>query len=315
MSAAIQIENVHKHYGDLHALNGMSLTIEEGEFFGLLGPNGAGKSTLINIVAGLTRMTSGQVSVLGRDVVRDYRHSRECLGVVPQEIVYDPFFTVRELLRIQAGYFGKSKAEADPWIDALLDGLHLSDKANTNMRALSGGMKRRVLIAQALVHKPRVVILDEPTAGVDVELRTTLWEFVQELHQKGHTIVLTTHYLEEAENLCQRIAIINKGELVALDDKDALMSRGVGKSCTVCVTLSAPLLNVPTILQNKIKQAADNRLDIVMDRDCDSLVSIIDEIRAAGGDIVDLRTEEADLEDVFIELTGSKVPSAAGIAK
>ncbi len=304
MSTAIQINQVHKHYGDLQALKGVSLNIEQGEFFGLLGPNGAGKSTLINIIAGLTRMTSGQVSVLGHDVVKDYRASRQCLGVVPQEIVYDPFFTVRELLRIQAGYFGKGKT-AESWIDALLDGLHLSDKADTNMRALSGGMKRRVLIAQALVHQPQVVILDEPTAGVDVELRTTLWEFVKELHSKGHTIVLTTHYLEEAENLCERIAIINKGDLIALDDKDALMARGVGKNCTVHVTLASPLVNISEALKSKIKLAENNHLDLVLDRDTDSLVSMIDEIRAAGGDIQDLRTEEADLEDVFIELTAA----------
>ncbi len=302
MPPAIQIDNVHKHYGELHALNGMSLTIEAGEFFGLLGPNGAGKSTLINIIAGLTRMSSGRVSVLGHDVVSDYRRSRHCLGVVPQEIVYDPFFTVRELLRIQAGYFGKGKG-IEPWIDALLDGLHLSDKADTNMRALSGGMKRRVLIAQALVHKPRVVILDEPTAGVDVELRATLWEFVQALHRDGHTIVLTTHYLEEAENLCQRIAIINQGELVALDDKEALMARGVGRTCNVCVMLARPLRQIPEELKSKIKLLDQNRLELVMHRDSDTLVSIIDIIRAAGGEIIDLKTEEADLEDVFIELT------------
>lgn len=304
MLPAIHIDNVHKHYGELRALNGMSLSIEQGEFFGLLGPNGAGKSTLINIVAGLTRMTSGTARVMGHDVVNDYRQSRKCLGVVPQEIVYDPFFTVRELLRIQAGYFGKGKA-VEPWIDDLLDGLHLSDKADTNMRALSGGMKRRVLIAQALVHKPEVVILDEPTAGVDVELRATLWEFVQGLHRDGHTIVLTTHYLEEAENLCQRIAIINRGEMVALDDKESLMARGVGKTCSVHMVLAQSLQQIPESLQNKIKQIDGNTLELVMHRDQDTLVSLIDEVRAAGGQIEDLKTEEADLEDVFIELTKS----------
>ncbi|MFC1750314.1 ABC transporter ATP-binding protein [Pseudomonadota bacterium] len=302
MPSAIHIDNVHKHYGELHALNGMSLTIEQGEFFGLLGPNGAGKSTLINIIAGLTHMTSGHVSVMGHNVVSDYRHSRECLGVVPQEIVYDPFFTVRELLRIQAGYFGKGK-EVEPWIDALLEGLHLSDKANTNMRALSGGMKRRVLIAQALVHKPQVVILDEPTAGVDVELRSSLWEFVQALHHDGHTIVLTTHYLEEAENLCDRIAIINRGELIALDEKEVLLARGVGKTCNVCMVLAQPLQQIPERLQSKIKHIEGNHIELLMHRDKETLVSLIDDVRAAGGDIVDLKTEEADLEDVFIELT------------
>jgi ABC-2 type transport system ATP-binding protein len=302
MSAAIQIEDVHKHYGPVHALKGMSLTIEKGEFFGLLGPNGAGKSTLINIIAGLTRMDSGHVTVMGHDVVHDYRRSRHCLGVVPQELVFDPFFSVREMLRIQAGYFGKGR-ESGPWIDALLDGLKLSDKADSNMRALSGGMKRRALIAQALVHKPEVVILDEPTAGVDVELRTSLWEFVQALHREGHTIVLTTHYLEEAENLCERIAIINEGRLVALDEKDALMARGVGKTRNVSVTLATPLENIDHSLASKMKEMEGVQLEFVLNRESDSIISLVDELRGLGGEIVDLRTREADLEDVFIELT------------
>ncbi len=302
MNLAIQIDNVHKHYGDVHALKGLSLNIEKGEFFGLLGPNGAGKSTLINIIAGLTRMDSGHVSVMGHDVVSSYRQSRQSLGVVPQELVFDPFFSVREILQIQAGYFGKAK-QSPAWIDALLEGLNLTDKADSNMRALSGGMKRRVLIAQALVHKPEVVILDEPTAGVDVELRSSLWSFVKELHNDGHTIVLTTHYLEEAENLCQRIAIVNQGQLIALDSKESLLARGVGSTCTVSVTLSKPINNLTDLLKDKLKSCDGTRFEFVLNRDTDTIISLVDSLRSLGAEIIDLRTEDADLEDVFIELT------------
>ena len=302
MMPAIQIDNVHKHYGKVHALRGMSLTIQQGEFFGLLGPNGAGKSTLINIIAGLTRKNSGDVTVMGHDVVKAYRQSRYSLGVVPQELVYDPFFNVRELLRIQAGYFGKGK-EINPWIDELLEGLKLTDKADVNMQALSGGMKRRVLIAQALVHKPPVVILDEPTAGVDVELRNSLWQFVQGLHREGHTIVLTTHYLEEAENLCERIAIINDGAVVALDTKEALLERGVGNTCRVVITLAKPLAQIPVVLQTMLKAHEQNRIEFTLQRGSDSIMALIDTLVSSGAEISDIKTEDADLEDVFIELT------------
>jgi len=202
MTAAVSIRGVHKRYQNVHALKGVDLDIQRGEFFGLLGPNGAGKSTLINILAGLARLDAGSVAVLGHDVAKDYRQARRVLGVVPQELVYDPFFSVREVLRLQAGYFGLGH-ENDVWIEELLQALMLVDKAETNMRSLSGGMKRRVLVAQALVHRPPVVVLDEPTAGVDVELRKSLWQFIQRLHHEGHTIVLTTHYLEEAEALAE----------------------------------------------------------------------------------------------------------------
>lgn len=205
------------------ALDDVSLTIEHGEFFGLLGPNGAGKTTLISIIAGLAHATSGSARVCGHDVITDFRQARRSLGVVPQEIVYDPFFTVRETLRLQSGYFGLRNN--DDWIDEVLANLGLDDKANTNMRALSGGMKRRVLVAQALVHRPPVIILDEPTAGVDVDLRRTLWEFIARLNKEGHTILLTTHYLEEAEALCGRIAMLKNGKVVALDTTQALLAR------------------------------------------------------------------------------------------
>ncbi|TAL88291.1 MAG: ABC transporter ATP-binding protein [Candidimonas sp.] len=205
------------------ALDNVSLSVEHGEFFGLLGPNGAGKTTMISILAGLVRATSGKIEVCGHDVVTDYKQARRSLGVVPQEIVYDPFFTVRETLRIQSGYFGLRNN--DDWIDEILSNLGLSDKADANMRALSGGMKRRVLVAQALVHRPPVIILDEPTAGVDVDLRRALWDFISRLNKAGHTVLLTTHYLEEAEALCGRVAMLKAGHIVALDTTQALLAR------------------------------------------------------------------------------------------
>ncbi|MBP8902504.1 MAG: ABC transporter ATP-binding protein, partial [Thiobacillaceae bacterium] len=197
MAAAVRLRGLHKRFPRVHALRGIDLEIAEGEFFALLGPNGAGKTTLISILAGLTRATDGSVSIMGFDVARQYRQARRALGVVPQELVYDPFFTVRETLRLQSGYFGLRRNDA--WIDELLANLGLADKADTYTRLLSGGMKRRVLVAQALVHKPPVIVLDEPTAGVDVELRQSLWHFIRRLNRDGHTILLTTHYLEEAE--------------------------------------------------------------------------------------------------------------------
>ncbi len=226
MVAAVSIIDVVKHFGSLQALAGVSLDIEAGEFFGLLGPNGAGKTTLISCLAGLIRPDSGALKVLGHDVIQDFRQARRLLGVVPQELVFDPFFNVRETLQIQSGYFGIRKN--DDWIDEILHNLDLTSKANVNMRRLSGGMKRRVLVAQALVHKPPVIVLDEPTAGVDVELRQGLWQFVRRLNNEGHTIILTTHYLEEAEALCGRIALMKQGRVVALDSTANLMAAHPG---------------------------------------------------------------------------------------
>lgn len=238
-SFAIEFDHIHKTYAaprakwwqqfsqnrqpGFKALQDVSLQVGHGEFFGLLGPNGAGKTSLISILAGLARASEGRASVCGHDVVSDYKLARRSLGVVPQELVYDPFFTVRETLRLQSGYYGLR--HNDDWIDEVLHNLGLSDKANANMRALSGGMKRRVLVAQALVHRPPVIVLDEPTAGVDVDLRRSLWEFISRLNRQGHTILLTTHYLEEAETLCGRIAMLKRGRIVALDTTDALLAR------------------------------------------------------------------------------------------
>lgn len=245
-SVAVEISSVSKSFTNkrtgktLQALDDISLTIQQGEFFALLGPNGAGKSTLINLMAGLVKIDSGWVKVMNYDVVSEYSSSRQILGVVPQELVYDPFFSVEELLQLQSGYFGYG-AENQTWIEDLLNELHLADKRKVSMHHLSGGMKRRALIAQALVHKPKVLVLDEPTAGVDVELRRSLWNFAQRLHRDGTTIILTTHYLEEAEELCDRMAILNNGKIVALDTKDNLLQGsklGDGKSSLEEVFLS-----------------------------------------------------------------------------
>jgi len=297
---AVFIDQVHKRFGAVKALNGVSFSIEQGEFFGLLGPNGAGKSTLINSLAGLTRADQGTLQIMGYDVVTEYRHARMNVGVVPQELVYDPFFTVREFLRFQSGYFGVAERSGD-WIDELLEALDLADKADVNMRALSGGMKRRVLIGQALVHKPPVVVLDEPTAGVDVELRQQLWTFIRRLHAEGHTIVLTTHYLEEAEQLCDRIAIIDHGELIALDSKSDLLARGIFRS--LHVVASRDIQSVPAAVEDKVKAVHGCSMELRLRRDSDSVVEVLDTIRGAGIDVKDIHMEDDDLEDVFMQLT------------
>jgi ABC-2 type transport system ATP-binding protein len=291
---------VHKRYRQVHALRGVDLEIRAGEFFGLLGPNGAGKSTLINITAGLTRADAGRVTVLGDDVVRDYRKTRRSLGVVPQELVFDPFFTVRELLRLQAGYFGVRRAH-EAWIEELIAALGLSDKADANMRTLSGGQKRRVLIAQALVHRPEVVVLDEPTAGVDVELRHTLWTFVRRLHREGHTIVLTTHYLEEAEQLCERIGIIHRGRMVALDTTRALLARGIHQT-RLRVTFSEAPAALPEPLAALCVSRKDSTLEFRVENPGD-IAAVLDAVRALHIGMVAVETAAPDLEDIFLTLT------------
>jgi ABC-2 type transport system ATP-binding protein len=227
MRPAIEIRGVRKTYGAVQAIAGIDLVVPRGDVLALLGPNGAGKTTLVNVVAGLARADAGVVSVLGHDVVREYRGARRALGVVPQELVFDPFFQVREVLRLQAGYFGLGR-EQDPWIDELLAALGLTDKAGAAMRTLSGGMKRRVLVAQALVHRPAILVLDEPTAGVDVEMRRGLWELVRKLNRDGTTVVLVTHHFEEAEALCKRVAVLAKGRLAALETMAGLLAGASG---------------------------------------------------------------------------------------
>jgi len=301
-ASAISLCGVTKRYGNLTALNDISFDIYQGEFFGLLGPNGAGKSTLISALAGLLKVDSGELSVMGANVEADYRRARQNLGVVPQEIVMDPFFTVRETLQFQSGYFGVRNNEK--WIDELLSQLNLSDKANTNMRKLSGGMKRRVLIAQALVHKPQVLVLDEPTAGVDVELRQSMWRFVRKLHKDGHTIVLTTHYLEEAEELCDRIAIVDKGEMIALETKEDLLARGLGSKLLVRAT--HPLEAIPSEYTERIVRLEGNEVELTFYRDSDSVMDILDCLRAASIQIDYVSVLNDSLEDVFVRMTGNQ---------
>ena len=305
---AIAIQNVEKRYASTYALKGVSFDIRRGEYFGLLGPNGAGKSTLISIIAGLTHASAGSVAVLGHDVRRDFRAARRSLGVVPQELVYDPFFPVRDTLRLQAGYYGCGK-DHWPWIEELLERLDLTDKAGQSMRALSGGMKRRVLIAQALVHKPDVVILDEPTAGVDVELRRTLWDFTRELNEAGHTIVLTTHYLEEAEELCDRIAILNHGELAVLEDKRALLDRHPYRF--LALQLSGNGGELPWQVQRLIEDRRGDTLDLKLRQGEDFIGDVIEGIRGAGYRISDVHTREPSLESIFMELTMGSDEDAA----
>ncbi|UTH76120.1 ABC transporter ATP-binding protein [Chromobacterium sp. IIBBL 290-4] len=294
MSHAIEIEAVSKRYGQLQALDKVSFTVEPGEFFALLGPNGAGKTTLISALAGLARPDSGAIRVMGHDVVGDFRQARRALGVVPQELVFDPFLSVRETLRFQSGYFGLSRNDA--WIDEMLDKLGLADKADSNMRALSGGMKRRVMVAQALVHRPPVVVLDEPTAGVDVELRQSLWAFVQELNRAGTTIVLTTHYLEEAETLCGRIAMLKKGKLLALENKDKLLAHSARRE--VAVKLSAAL---PASLAARKLREEDGRIVLQL-ADLSELEGVLAELRQARVEVRELNVVETDLESVFVKM-------------
>ena len=294
---AVSFQSVYKTFptahGPFQALSGVSLDIAEGEFFGLLGPNGAGKTTLISILAGLARATSGRVRVLGHDVQGDFAAARQRLGVVPQELVFDPFFNVRETLRLQSGYFGVKNNDA--WIDELLESLGLADKAQANMRQLSGGMKRRVLVAQALVHKPPIIVLDEPTAGVDVELRQTLWQFVARLNRQGHTVLLTTHYLEEAEALCTRLAMLKHGSVVALGSMSELLA---SSSTNVLrfktdAALPADLAALARVTGRVAQLPAQNAQEIEQ---------ILAALRAAGVRVEDVEIRKADLEDVFLNV-------------
>lgn len=294
MIPAIRIAGVTKRFRSLQALAGVDLEVAQGEFFGLLGPNGAGKTTLISSLAGLARPDSGTLEVMGHDVVKDYRAARLALGVVPQELVFDPFFSVREMLKIQSGYFGIRSN--DDWIDEILHHLDLTGKAGANMRMLSGGMKRRALVAQALVHRPPVIVLDEPTAGVDVELRQGLWQFIRKLNQDGHTIVLTTHYLEEAETLCGRIAMLKAGRVVALDTTANLLQRFA--SHTLRVSLAEPI-TLAGPLAGKLLKTEGATLEFGFD-DFDEVADLLAGVRTCGGKVVDMVLGKPDMEQVFV---------------
>ncbi|KKW68265.1 ABC transporter ATP-binding protein [Lampropedia cohaerens] len=296
---AVSFQSVSKIYptaqGGFKALHEVSLDIREGEFLGLLGPNGAGKTSLIAILAGLATATSGTVKVQGYDVRKDYAQTRQRLGIVPQELVYDPFFTVREMLRFQSGYFGIKGNDA--WIDELLHELGLADKAEANMRQLSGGMKRRVLVAQALVHRPPIIVLDEPTAGVDVELRQTLWHFIDRLNREGHTVLLTTHYLEEAEALCHRIAMLKRGRIVALEDTTTLLS-SASHSVLQFKTDDA----LPDTLASQAR--VTGRVVQIPAREAGDVERLLAALREAGVKVQDMEIRRADLEDVFVAIMG-----------
>jgi ABC-2 type transport system ATP-binding protein len=300
MTISISVNSVTKRYegvrGNLNALQNVSLQIEEGEFFGLLGPNGAGKTTLISILAGLIRATDGSITVHGHDVQKDFAAARKALGVVPQELVFDPFFSVRESLRIQSGYFGVKNN--DDWIDELLQSLGLTDKQDANMRQLSGGMKRRVLVAQALVHKPPVIVLDEPTAGVDVELRQTLWQFIAKLNKLGSTVLLTTHYLEEAEALCSRLAMLKNGKVVALEKTSTLLKAASSNVLRFKIDSELPsdLAAKARITGRIVQFPAHNALEIEQ---------YLAAVRSAGIEAQDVEIRKADLEDVFLDVMGA----------
>jgi ABC-2 type transport system ATP-binding protein len=291
---AIRVRDLKKRFRTTQALDGVSIEIQMGEFFGLLGPNGAGKTTLISILAGLARADSGYAEVMGHDVVRDYRRTRRDLGVVPQELVYDPFFNVRETLRIQSGYFGLKNN--DGWIDEIMHHLDLVPHADKNTQTLSGGMKRRLLVAQALVHKPPVIVLDEPTAGVDVELRRSLWAFISRLNREGHTILLTTHYLQEAEALCGRIAMLKAGRVVACDTTRNLLRR-TSEHCAALRLADAP----PGAWAARLQALPDGGWRFAFG-EFSELEALLAAVRTAGGRVTEMQVLEADLEDVFTDI-------------
>ena len=304
MKKAIEFKSVKKNYKQLKAVDGISLTVEQGEFFGIIEPNGESKSTMINMLAGLVRPSSGSINVMGFDVLKDYQNARHSVGIVPQELVFDPFFNVREMLRFQAGYFGKGKSN-DEWIDEIIGRLDLTDKKSTNMRMLSGGMKRRALIAQALVHRPPVIVLDEPTAGVDVELRQRLWAFIKELNKEGHTIILTTHYLEEAETLCNRVGMMRSGKLVALDTTKNLLKKFAAKNLKLRLNLDKKN-GSPLSLAGIQYSLSDDWFTFELKKISD-VASIIDKLKQKNIEILDMETVDPDLENVFLKLTRKKV--------
>ena len=301
MEAAISIRKLSKYYGDVRALDNFSMEVKDGEFFGFLGPNGAGKTTTINILAGLTTYEDGEVKVFGKDVVREYREARRSIGLVPQEFNFDDYFTVAEILRFYAGYFGIGRREANKRVDELLDQFDLAPKREVHVRELSGGMKRRLLIARALIHEPRILILDEPTAGVDVELRRNLWRSMQQLNKQGTTILLTTHYIEEAERLAKKIGIINNGKIIALDDTDNLIEQLHWNNLDL--TLTKPIEAIPQPLTKyKTFLLDDNKIRIVCEGNAGE-TEILRDVAKAGLEVRRKEVTRSSLEDIFIDLT------------
>ena len=298
---AIKIENLSKVYtGGKQALHDVSFDVAQGSIFGLLGPNGAGKSTLINILAGLVMKSSGSATIWGFDIDQHPRNAKASIGIVPQEIMFDPFFTPKEALELQAGLYGVPKAKRRTM--ELLKAVRLEDKADAYARTLSGGMKRRLLVAKAMVHAPPVIVLDEPTAGVDIELRQQLWDYVVELNRQGVTVVLTTHYLEEAEQLCDQIAIINHGKLIANKPTKELV--GMAREKAVVLTLDRDVANAPAHEAfGKSEMIGDRVVEITYNKDRMNAGDVLAAIQGLGFGIVDVTTKEADLEDVFLNLT------------
>ena len=298
---ALDVRGVSKFYGTLQALDRITLTIARGELFGLLGPNGAGKSTLINIVTGLVRRAAGEVKVFGYDVERDYKASRSLVGAVPQELIYDHFFTVRQTLKIQSGYYGLR--DNGTWVEELLQRLELKEHENKTIRELSGGMKRRLLVAKAMVHRPAILILDEPTAGVDVALRRSLWDLVRQVHSEGTTVVLTTHYLDEAEELCERVGIIDHGVFVALDRKETLMQRIHNRRVTLLFGARVERLPEELVRLGGVLSEDGWRATLRVDRSDGSLQKVVESLGRLGLPLSDIEVAGAGLEDVFLELT------------
>ena len=301
MQAAISIRDLAKRYSNgKQALDDVSFDVERGSIFGLLGPNGAGKSTIINILAGMVRKTSGHASIWGFDIDANPRNAKASIGIVPQEIMFDPFFTPFETLELFAGLYGVPKDKRRSM--ELLKAVRLEDKADAYARTLSGGMKRRLLVAKAMVHSPPVIVLDEPTAGVDIELRQQLWEYVVELNKQGTTVVLTTHYLEEAEQLCDRIAIINHGKLIANKPTKELV--GMAREKAVVLTLDRDVSAAPKHdAFEKAELVADRTVEITYNKDRMNAGEVLAAVQGLGLGIVDVTTKEADLEDVFLSLT------------
>jgi len=304
LQAAIRIESLSKTYtGGKRALDEVSFEVPRGQIFGLLGPNGAGKSTLINILAGLVTKSAGKVAIWGFDIDEHPRNAKRSIGIVPQEILFDPFFTPREALEIQAGLYGIPPSLRRS--DALLAAMHLTDKAHAYSRTLSGGMKRRLLVAKAMVHSPPILVLDEPTAGVDIELRRQLWDYVKQLNSQGVTVVLTTHYLEEAEELCDRIAIINHGQVVANEPTRTLIAKAQEKS--VVVTVDRDIDAVPeAICFDRVERLDERTIAIGYRKDKVNAGEVLAAVQRNGLGIVDVKTRDPDLEDVFLSLVSDK---------
>ncbi|MGM0509133.1 MAG: ABC transporter ATP-binding protein [Fusobacteriota bacterium] len=296
IKAAIEIKDISKSYGEVKALENINLTIEKGEFFGLLGPNGAGKTTLIGILGSLVNRDKGEISVLGNEILKYPKKVKKSLGIVPQEVSLDPFFSVKDTLRIQSGYFGIKKNEEK--IEEILQALGLKDKEDVNPRQLSGGMKRRLLIAKALVHDPEIIVLDEPTAGVDIELRNSMWDYVRKLNKEGKTIILTTHYLEEAEELCDRIAILDKGKVVKVDKKENLMDLVDRKR--ISITYTGDLGKVSGKIISKLKDNEIYNIEVELQkRDIDKFIKDINKKEV---EILDMDISSPKLEEVFLKL-------------